>query len=371
MFQPGNDPLAKIRQLTDNVWQTSADNKLAAADTYKVKAGNIINSIENFKNKLSLDGNLLDQLKGGLAMVQSLQSTLQDASKLKDALTSGDLVSRIAQTPALLNAVTNVAGKAGLDLPSAMQGNFSQVADMAVKVAGVTQKVGGGNWSELSALGGVLTAATGKKDLFELIDPNAQLSFVSTTVKECLKQGVPNSWEALAGNLVSSNLGNQLASMVLPEVVKFTGQDVLSKIAEVSGFNVINTLYPNVLEDYAKNYLVNSAKKLDSKDRSQEYRSTVDTFGSVKPNWDQLDWNGSHPVMNLTPIAQGSDNWQEMLTSGIQETEVPKEKFYVLGLAFQPTTVESAISQYFPNTWIENPSQNSQPTVDPTVLAFS
>lgn len=359
-------PSTKIQGLTDNVWVVSADNKLQVTDAYSIKADNIINSIANFKDKLRLDENLLGQLIGGIAMAKSMKDTFDAAKDIKDKLSSGSIKDRLTTALPLLGPVLK---KSGIPFADEFEKNISTYGQMAVKAGDQIKNIQEGNYNAALDIANVAAAYTGKKDVFELIDPNGQMSLCTTVMKECLKTGVPNSWEALAGNLVDSSLGPQLGAMMLPEVVKYTGTDMLESIAKVSGIRNVLAIYPNVLEDYSKNFFTSLGRDLDERNKPKEYQDIMNAYSKVDDTW-WLTPRANTPVFNLLPIGSGSDAFKDVVNTGLQESSKADEKYYVLGLMFEPTTVKERLEQDFPMTHYALQSQSTNPVVDPTVLAY-
>lgn len=359
-------PSTKIQGLTDNQWVVSGDNKLQVTDAYSIRADNIINSIANFKDKLRLDENLLGQLIGGIAMAKSMKDTFNAAKDIKDKLTSGSIKDRLtAGLPALSSALKG----SGVPFAEEFEKNISTYGQMAIKAGDQVKNIQEGNWNAALDISNVVAAYTGKKDVFEMIDPNGQMSFCTTVMKECLKTGVPGSWKALSGNLVNSSLGPQLGAMLLPEVVKYTDTDMLESIAKVSGIRNVLALYPNVLEDYSKNFFTSLGRDLDERNKPQEYRDTMNAYNKVDDTWWQTP-RANTPVFNLLPINNGSEAFKDVVNTGLQESSKPEEKYYVLGLMFEPTTVKDRLEHDFPYTHYTLQSQSANPVVDPTVLAY-
>lgn len=180
------------RDKTTTVFNSMLDKNLITVDVYKEDLGKTINNLYDFSTTMSF-GALGDMLQGGLNMVQKVTGVLKEASKIKEAIKSGNYMDALN---ALAPGAKSALQKAGLDTASVDK--FMGVAQIAVNVGGVIKDIKSGDYDVLTGLNALAKSLTGT-ELGIITDIQAMVGAVSTITTEFTKAGIElaSSWNDL------------------------------------------------------------------------------------------------------------------------------------------------------------------------------
>lgn len=381
--QAGQTPLAP------NVWVGSADNKLATADVYAPPGQpSVINDIENLFSKFNFS--ITDVLRGG----KFVAANMGRLSFAAQALTHGDIISRVLGASSLTKTVLNGLGAAGLGNISASitaginmaQGSVGAAVgsignEVYASLGGVVQQFKNVDPTNLTAVGTAINTLTGN-GYFSLSDNGAKISLFAGLIKTASSYGMPNSYAGLMASITDRNMIGQITMRVLPTIVSNSDVHSLMSIGVTLGARAAYAYNPNLIANFSSNYSVPPAADASGRvDYTTCYSGITGAYAAVDPNWSTYtrpatatNPDGSisqipDTAFNLNSVMNGSDDFLKVIGQGIQTTANRADKVMALAKVVPQSTVAAKLAAQFPRTVFSGNNQATNVTQDPLALA--
>ena len=259
------------RDKTTTVFNSMLDKNLITVDVYKEDLGKTINNLYDFSTTMSF-GALGDMLQGGLNMVQKVTGVLKEASKIKEAIKSGNYMDALN---ALAPGAKSALQKAGLDTASVDK--FMGAAQIAVNVGGVINDIKSGDYDVLTGLNALAKSLTGT-ELGIITDIQAMVGAVSTITTEFTKAGIElaGSWNDLT-NQKGHDYSQQVFHNTYTEWSKSGDYKTLQAAINQMNPDDVEKVSGNVSASLLKYFSLNSVFNA-SKTTQEAVKDAIDTI---------------------------------------------------------------------------------------------
>ena len=365
--------------LASPTFVTGAKAEVAAADVYGLNSSVKINSIstptpapEGLSSLVSSSTSTLKEkltsslsfVNDSLKIARSATSVLSIGSALLKG--KGDLLSRIASAaPQLANSIKGFP----LSSISEILGSVGSVSGALVKVDGIANRIGKGNYSEITNLGSSINTITGRKDTFEILDSAASIGALSGVCESAVRRGIPNSFAALSGTLNDIDSVNRMAGKTVGTVLKNSDSSSLMCMAKDTSPGAIKMMRPDVVEGFSSNYtLPEGTLNSQLSGMFTEYKGGLkrldpDAVSTTRQNDDE-----EGPIVDLSNIQRSSPDFFKVVKKGAMSSSLPEDKLLLLAPSFPATNVTSELTKQFPQTVISDPVTAINKTANPVTL---
>lgn len=363
-----NGPLgtSTLSNLTNNTFLTRANDKLAVKDIYTgVDGKSILTSVKNALENLDLS--FADVLRGGKWIASNIPLL---SSVVRQGTAVFDQKGLIARVLGASNLSTGLLSKLSSGATDGLLGSIKDNQQVFASINGVIQRVGSTNLSDLNAIGGLVNHFTGDNNLFKVNDLDGQAGFVAGLIHDCTSFGIPNSFQALTSRLTNTNLVNQVASRVLPDIINASDTHSLAAIASSLGNKSTYSLNPGVISDFASKYSLPNLTSGQS--GTLMFQDVMGAFRQIDSHWDtgtRTTSAGDSTHIDLTSLMSGSDTFKALLKQVSQTSSDPTQRLYQLANVFQSSSVTDSLKKSFPKTVFQPNQVANSFIVDPTLLA--
>lgn len=354
------------QKLAKNLWQSTADDKLANDDVYKSKGDGVVNSVKSLTDIVDVD--LVSALRGGRSMAAALPAVTKLVGKGKVAFDQKTLLERVvASSSAVASTMKSLSSN------KVLQGDIlKQVKDtnsLIAKVGNLSTRIKSTDFSKMASVGQLLNAYTQNNELFKYDDIDGQVGLVAGIVNECTKQKVPGSLKELTKTITRTDVLKRVFDRCLDNVCQSGDATSLAYVGERMGNKSTYQLNPTILDDFGKQYTKPEQCTMEDQDRI--YNEVMNAYSSVDTDWYKGVRNtdaGIEPVISLQSLTVASDDFKDVVASGAKLKPVgTDENLLLLGTQLKATSVDKELKKSFPYT-VVNSNTVSNTVVSPLNL---
>lgn len=344
-------PTNTKRSETDNFWIRSGGEKQTTVDIYKgqIEGINPINSGSDkaggggFSNTFKIGGGSLGSFGG---LLGSLKSAVNIASTAKGIFNgNGNFLDKIGGITGLSKSVlTNLNIPEDSDL-------FKQIVsgtNIVVQVAEHGRKLQNVDWGNLQSIAGVIAEYTGDNGLFKISDLGVEGQFAARLINEAVKNGIPDSFEKIAGAIGRSEVLKGVLGDILPTIISQSDLNNLKGVLDLLGSDEVKALFPGVVEEFSSLYKRQWWDDSSDKDRYKEFNSVMKQYDSEW--WKTKRKDGK--ILSTEKIMHGSAVFKDVYYLGLQEETEKDMKLLAIFKVMRPTTVEGEIRKHFPRVLV-------------------
>jgi hypothetical protein len=355
---------------------SGANDSVATEDVYQKITGVPVNSVPAQSSVTNTD--LVGDLRGNGSMKTA-------ASSVKPAVASAstnsqDVLSRIDGSFAgPLSSATSSAGTLFSKVPSTVAGSVlkdvSPYTNVNYIVNGVRGKVAASNFGILAPiLNGVGSLGCPNNNL-GIFDKDALRQSLLGLLLAALAAGLRNLLGAFTCLMPDVSTFNTYAKDAIKPVLHYADLGSLTTLAQNTSPGYINSVNPNTTSDFSKNFAYQQPPS--TSDLNSTYSQVHSTYNTINPSWNSTPLHstaGTENALNLTPVLNGSNDFQHTFATCGANSPDPDQQLYALSGSYMPANPTGDLQTHFPSTYLASTSDNStllNKTVDPVSAANS
>jgi hypothetical protein len=363
--------MGNLARIDDPTFISKPNDKLAAADAYRVNNNNVINNGSFQKAGSPVTNDIL-----GLMGSKCMQAALTKANNPNAPMNVGSLLS----TSDISRLAVGVAGPISnilRDLPQGAKDVLSGAMNIAAPVIATVGNLKGsvlsGNFGTANALSTVINTMTKSTpgNGISFSDPTGLVSSLSGVTGLASKVGLPNTFGPLMGSSLINGLPNarsltsQIAGNSLGSVIGASDVKGLKAMGQLSIPGALNSYNPNTLKDFSTAYTSPVKDQTVLYGDEPEFADLNEAYDNVDPEWNKLKRQnaagGTDEVQSVAHFSDASYDLKNVVKKKARESVITEERNYAYADAFGNVAPVSNLAQNNPQTVINS---ISSPTND-------
>ncbi len=326
------------RELAVPTFVAGPQDSLATVDVYVKSDAGVVNKIQDASTVF--DSASVTSMQGGSYMANNLPSftsAAQSGLSLNNGFSLSDRISSSSNplSAAIKGLTSGTAAAILRNIPS----NGGIVANVAGRLTNVTS----GNLTDMRSVSGLVNGITGANTI-SFNDRSGTVGLLAGAISQATRNGLPNSFGAVAGTVQDTSVINRIAAQVLPDVLARGDMSSLSSMAHMTTPGSLQMINPSILTDCARKYV--APPMSTANDFNAQFSNTTSTFSAINPLWNQKSREGG-PVVDISSFQGASPDFLKTIDAGAMQSTDPDEKLYRLASVFPATDPKTELKKQF------------------------
>jgi len=159
---------------------------------------------------------------------------------------------------------------------------------------------------------------------------------------------------------------NQVANQTLPGVIYNSDVDSLNSMGDLTTPGALQMCRPDVVSDFSTSYV--SPGGSAANEETKQFNNLLMGYNKIDPSWNSATRNnGLEQIFNVSKINSGSNDFQNLVRTGVMTKQPNANPLMLLASIFPKTNVLAQAANGFPNTAMFNTNSNVRSN-DPRTL---